>query len=92
MTKKRVHLWIFGRVQGVYYRQTALKIAAELGTKGWVKNLLDGRVEAVIEGDVAAVDKMIEWCKKGPTSARVTLVEMIEEEYKGEFDKFSVKY
>lgn len=92
MAKKRSHIFVSGRVQGVYYRQTTLKVAAELEVSGWVKNLMDGRVEALIEGDADAVDTMVEWCKKGPSSAKVTQLENFEEEYKGEFEKFRVKY
>lgn len=58
---KRVHLWISGRVQGVFFRVYAQKEAVRLGLSGWVKNLPDGRVEALFEGDDVAVDKMLEW-------------------------------
>ena len=93
MSKKRVHLYIFGRVQGVYFRQTALKISAEIGKiYGWIRNTSCGRVEAVIEGDEIKVDKMIEWCKKGPSSANVTKIEILEEKYENEFSDFRVKY
>jgi len=92
MAKKRTHIYVSGRVQGVFYRQSTLKVAADLEVTGWVKNLPDGRVEAVLEGDDDAVDTMIEWCKKGPTTANVRSLEKYEEEYKGEFEKFRVKY
>ncbi len=92
MTKKRVHILASGRVQGVYYRQFALKNAAELGVTGWVKNLRNGKVEAVAEGDSEAVDKFIAWCKKGPASARVDHLEVQEEEYKDEFENFRVTH
>jgi len=92
MDKKRVHVYISGRVQGVYFRQTALKVASELGVNGWVRNTLDGRVEALLEGDVLAVEKMIDWCRKGPSMAFVTNIEMLEEKYEGEFHDFRVKH
>lgn len=89
---KRMHIYISGRVQGVYFRQFALKISAELGVKGWIKNLADGRVEAVVEGEAEAVDKFVDWCKKGPSFASVANLESLEEKHKGEFDKFNIKY
>ncbi len=92
MTKKRIHVYVSGRVQGVYYRQNALKVAADLGVYGWTKNLNDGRVELLIEGDKDAVETMVEWCKKGPMFARVSQLQCLEEEYKGEYDNFSVKH
>lgn len=92
MNKKRVHVHISGRVQGVYYRQTALKIAGELGIYGWVKNTLDGRVEGVFEGDEVKVDNMVEWCRKGPSMSRVDNVEMLEEKYRNEFNDFRIKH
>lgn len=79
-------------MQGVYFRQSTLMIAGKYGVKGWVRNTMDGRVEAVIEGDAQAVDEMVEWCRHGPTSARVTHVEMLEERYENEFQDFRVKY
>ncbi len=92
MVKKRIHIFASGRVQGVYYRQNMIKIASELEVTGWVKNRTDGRVEAVIEGDAASVDTLVEWSKKGPVFARVKQLEKIEEEYTGEFEKFRVKH
>ena len=92
MTKKRVHVYISGRVHGVCYRQNTLFIAGQLGIKGWVKNIPNNQVEAVFEGDSEAVDKIIEWCKNGPSMSRVTNIEMLEETYKGEFEGFRVKY
>ncbi len=90
--KVRAHVFISGIVQGVFFRANTKRIADELGVKGWVRNLPDGRVEAVFEGNKEAVDKIIEWCKIGPPLARVDKVEVHWEEYKGEFDGFSIKY
>jgi acylphosphatase len=67
----RAHVFISGRVQGVYYRATTRDTARERGVDGWVKNLDDGRVEAVFEGDADAVEAMVEWCHTGSPSARV---------------------
>ncbi|MFP4133916.1 MAG: acylphosphatase [Halothece sp.] len=75
----RTHLWISGKVQGVGYRLSAQNEARKLGVNGWVKNLPDGRVEAVLEGEKAAVEQMMQWCHQGPTSAVVTEVQVQEE-------------
>jgi len=90
--KVRAHVFISGRVQGVFFRAHTQEKAFELGVKGWVRNLPDGRVEAVFEGDEDAVKKIIDWCHVGPPAARVDDVEVIWEEYKGEFDSFSIRY
>ncbi|MFO7926689.1 MAG: acylphosphatase [Halobacteriota archaeon] len=67
----RAHVVISGRVQGVYYRATTRDAARETGVDGWVRNLEDGRVEAVFEGDSDSVETMIEWCATGSPNARV---------------------
>ena len=90
--KIRAHVFISGKVQGVFFRATTRDKANELGVKGWVRNLRDGRVEAVFEGDEEAVKKLIEWCHVGPPAARVEKVEVIYEDYRGEFDSFSIRY
>jgi acylphosphatase len=81
---KRVRVLVSGRVQGVFYRATCAARARELGVRGWVRNLPDGRVEAAFEGEDAAVDAMVAWCREGPTYARVEHVEVIPEEPLGE--------
>ena len=80
MEYKRYHLWISGRVQGVFYRATCRQVAEELGISGWVRNLPDGRVEAVAEGPSDAMEKFLEWCHQGPPMANVEHVEVQEEE------------
>ncbi len=62
--RKRVHAWISGTVQGVFYRDSTRREAQRLGLGGWVKNLPDGRVEAVFEGDPDAVDALVDWCRQ----------------------------
>ena len=69
--KIRVHVWIRGTVQGVGYRFSTVQKAKQLGVSGWVKNLPDGRVEAVFEGTQVAVEAMIDWCNEGSRSAVV---------------------
>ncbi len=87
----RAHVWITGRVHGVAFRAYTVDEAEARGVVGWVRNTLDGRVEAVFEGERVAVEAMIAWCRKGPPAARVSSVEVIWEEPKGERD-FGVRY
>lgn len=87
---KRVHVYISGYVQGVFFRGATRRVAADLNLTGWVRNTEDGRVEAVFEGDDAAIDKMIAWCKTGPPSAQVEQVETREEHYTGAFSDFNI--
>ncbi len=88
--KSRIHVYISGRVQGVFFRDSTREKARELGANGWVRNMRDGRVEAVFEGDEDKVNRMLEWCHEGPASARVDQVEVSKEEPVGE-EGFSVK-
>lgn len=92
MAKKRVHVFISGKVQGVWFRAYTKEEADRLGIKGWVRNLPDGRVEAVFEGDEQAVEEMVRWCHKGSPMSRVERVEVQEEPYRGEFEDFSIRY
>ena len=71
MTKKRIHLFIRGKVQGVFFRQAIKVIAKKNNITGWVRNLDDGRVEALLEGDSESVNTIIEWSNIGPANARV---------------------
>ncbi|MDO8721126.1 MAG: acylphosphatase [Syntrophales bacterium] len=89
---KRTQVFISGSVQGVFYRATTQKTAISFNLTGWVRNLPDGRVEAVFEGNDGDVDAMLEWCRKGPSSARVTDIEAIPEPVSGEFQQFSIRY
>lgn len=90
--KKRVRAIIKGRVQGVNFRMETWRAAEDIGVCGWVRNRSDGTVEALIEGDAARVDQMLQWCQKGPPVARVTDIEVSEETYEGKFKDFSVRY
>lgn len=80
----RAHLWVSGRVQGVFYRTTCEEQARRLGLGGWVRNAPDGRVEAAAEGPREAVEELIQWCRGGPSMAGVTGVEVTWEPPKGE--------
>lgn len=88
----RAHVFISGRVQGVFFRENIRRLARSLGVVGWVRNLPDGRVEAVFEGDEENVRRMIEFCRRGPPAARVDDVEITWEKPKGEFDDFEIRW
>jgi acylphosphatase len=90
--KVRARIFVSGKVQGVYYRQNTKDMAVRNGLTGWVRNLADGRVEAVFEGDEARVSKAIEWCRIGPPNARVQALDVGFEKYKGEFSDFGVAH
>ena len=90
--KKRVKLLISGRVQGVGFRASTRSRARKLGLKGWVRNLRNGKVKAVAEGEKEDLEKFIEWAKEGPFTAKVTDIEVNFEEYKGDFNNFSIEY
>lgn len=83
---------ITGRVQGVFYRANTQKVAGELGLKGWVRNTDDGGVEAVAEGERAALQKLIEWCNHGPPASKVDAVDVSWHTANGEFTTFCVRY
>ncbi|MDQ4005161.1 MAG: acylphosphatase [Actinomycetota bacterium] len=87
---RRAHVYVSGRVQGVFFRQRTVRMAREEGLGGWVRNLPDGRLEAVFEGDARRIDKMIEWCRRGPEMAVVDEVELAEEEPEG-LESFEVR-
>ena len=89
---KGVHVFISGRVQGVFFRAATQRMAKDFNLTGWVRNMVDGRVEAVFEGDDENMDKMLEWCHIGPPAARVEEVLTEEEPYTGEFRDFNIKY
>jgi acylphosphatase len=79
-------------VQGVFFRAATQRAAMDFNITGWVRNIADGRVEAVFEGEDENVDKMLAWCHEGPPAARVEKVLTQEEPYTGEFKDFNVKY
>jgi acylphosphatase len=91
MERVRAHLFIRGKVQGVFFRRSMKEVATQYGVVGWVRNRSDGRtVEAVLEGSRDAVEKVIEWARVGPPGARVEAVEVHWEEYRGEFQDFRI--
>lgn len=92
MTAKRVHIIVEGRVQGVFFRDYTQKKGSKLGLAGWVRNQNNGSVEAVIEGDAAAVDQMIAWFHKGSPLSEVTKVMVTAEEPSGVDRDFTIHY
>lgn len=71
MAEKRAHVFVSGRVQGVSFRYYTTQEAQRKGVAGWVRNLMDGRVEAIFQGDEQAVEHMVDWCHQGSPAARV---------------------
>jgi len=90
--KVRAHVVISGRVQGVFFRSETQDEAVRQGLTGWVRNLPDGKVEAVFEGEKDRVEALIEFCRRGPPGARVTRVEVTWGDFTGEFKSFSIRY
>jgi len=88
----RVHLFISGIVQGVFFRAHTRNSARSLNLTGWVKNMDDGRVEVVVEGIRSRITEFIGWCHKGPAAASVLSVEVKWQQATGEFEDFEVRY
>jgi len=88
----RAHVTASGRVQGVFFRSRTKQEADSRDVRGWVRNRGDGGVEAVFEGEEAAVKAMVEFCERGPAGARVTKVDVVWEDYAGEFREFEIRY
>jgi len=87
----RAHVFVSGRVQGVYYRASTREAAREEGVDGWVTNRSDGRVEAVFEGNQDSVDRMVDWCHTGSPAANVEDVEVTMESPEAE-DGFEIRW
>ena len=90
--KVRAHVVVSGRVQGVFFRAKTQEKAKELGVFGWVKNLSEGRVEAVFEGERDKVEQMVKWAKKGPPGAIGNDLNVVWEEYQAEFNNFEIRH
>ena len=80
---RRLHVFISGRVQGVFFRIFTQKKAESLGLSGWARNLPDGRVEAVFEGESEMIKQILNWCDQGSPASQVDKVERLEEEPEG---------
>lgn len=83
---------VSGRVQGVAFRNSTQRTAVELGVKGWVRNLPNGDVEGCFEGEEVAVRQLVDWCRRGPSAARVETLQLHDSEYTGEFGAFEIRY
>jgi acylphosphatase len=92
MDKVQARVRIEGLVQGVNYRYSTRQKAQELGVNGWVRNLADGSVECLMEGERDKVEALIRWCHQGPPGARVKKVTPHWEEYRGDVQEFSITY
>lgn len=89
--KTRAHVIVSGRVQGVFFRAATKKEADRLGVKGWARNLPDGSVEAVFEGEEDVVNMLVDFVKHGSPRAKVSNVDLTWETYTGEFRAFSIR-
>ena len=92
MTKKTAIIKIKGRVQGVFFRDNTAKFAHECNLTGFVRNISDGSVEIIAEGNKWDIDKLINWCRKGPALAKVEKVNVEWKPFEGRFFDFRVKY
>jgi acylphosphatase len=90
--KTRAHVTVTGKVQGVFFRQNTRRQAQNRGVFGWICNTLEGNVEAVFEGEEVAVKEVVDYCKHGPSFAKVENIQVDYEPYKGEFTNFSISY
>jgi acylphosphatase len=88
--KARAHVYISGRVQGVFFRNSVADLAETLSVAGWVRNLSDGRVETLLEGEKDNVGKVVEFCRRGPPGAYVRDLEVKWEKWRGEFCGFKI--
>jgi len=87
----RVRMLVSGEVQGVFFRSNTRDKAVDLGLKGWIRNLPDGRVECVIEGEKDKVERMIRFCRGGPPGSRVENLEIKWENSTNEFGSFEIR-
>ena len=90
--KKRIHIRVYGIVQGVAFRYYTVATAKRLNLQGWVRNVPDGSVEILAEGEESELNELLQWAKRGPSSAVVEKVEYNWETYTGEFEDFYIKY
>ena len=87
--KKRLHVWIYGLVKGVFFRDETKKMAVKLKLTGFIRNLSEG-VEAVFEGNNTELEEMLEFCRKGPKFAKVNKIDVKDENFTGEFKDFRI--
>ena len=92
MSMKQIHIFVTGRVQGVFFRQSTRVMAIKNNVNGWVHNLDDGRVEIVAQGREQDIDNLTNWCRTGPANSRVDKFELKEESIIDKFENFEVRY
>ena len=92
MKTAAAHLFIEGRVQGVFYRAFTRNLASKLGLNGWVRNLYDGRVEALFEGSRELIEQAVQECWKGPAGSSVRNIVVQWEESSTEHIGFEIRY
>ena len=92
MKQQRIHLLVSGKVQGVFFRQATKVVAIKNNVTGWVKNLENGEVEILLEGDDKNVNSVIDWCRNGPANSRVDEVKIEQQEFSGQYSNFEVSY
>jgi acylphosphatase len=90
--KVRAHVFVSGRVQGVFFRSEMMYEAKKHDVKGWVRNLPDDRVEAVFEGEEKSIEQLVEFCKHGPFGAIVMNVKITWGAYSDEYENFEIRY
>ena len=89
---KCLHILVRGKVQGVYFRASARERALELRLRGIVRNLRDGRVEILIQGDSTSLERFLDWCRQGPPNARVDDLQAQDSTADGNFETFTIAY
>ena len=89
--KARAHLFVSGRVQGVFFRESTRQQAVALSLAGWASNLPDGRVEVVAEGPRPALERLVEWCHQGPPASHVTAVAVSWEPFAGDLEGWATR-
>jgi acylphosphatase len=90
--KAGAHVFVSGRVQGVFFRVETRREAIKRDVVGWVRNTSDGRVEAIFEGEKEDVEKLVDFCRHGPPSAHVSDVDVQWGNYSGAFEGFRIRY
>jgi len=89
--KARAHVFVSGRVQGVFFRYETRRKARRHGVTGWIRNMVNGRVEAIFEGEESDVKALVDFCSEGPPAAKVANVDVRWEAYAGEFQDFQTR-
>ena len=87
----RVHVLVYGRVQGVFFRVETRNEAIKRNVVGWIRNTLGGKVEAIFEGEKTDVDQLIDFCRRGPLGAKVSGIDVQWEDYTGKFNSFKIQ-